>query len=319
MRRLILKILIKFGTVTGVVVIACGVVLILYSILYWFVPFASFWSGFILAAIISLVTAYPLGSMVNSYALKLKTQSKAAKADSATKNKLINILSHDLNSPLNNIKQTLIMLESEIISREDFLGLSKSLSKEIDRTLTLTSNLIKWIQIQRRDFKPDMVKLKIGEVIEECIHLYIPISKEKGITLNYNPSTDYEFESDPEMIKIIVRNLLSNAIKYSHQNGIVEIHVLADEKTASVLVTDTGVGMSEDEVRRLLAMNTLTSQPGTNEEKGTGLGISLCKTVVGQLNGDLSAKSREGSGTTFQLDIPAPNLRRLNIQEKVIN
>lgn len=201
---------------TGVVLIILTTVCTLYSIIYWFIPFTSFWSGLLIAAIIGLITSYPIGWIIFSYASKMKSQSKAAKADSRVKNKLINILGHDLKSPLTNIKQTLVLLNSGHINQDEFNHLTKLLTKDIDSTLTLTSNLIKWINVQQKDFKPEIKAIKVSDLINECISLYLPIAREKNITLVSNRGIDFNINSDPEMIKIVLRNLLSNAIKFSH-------------------------------------------------------------------------------------------------------
>ncbi len=256
-----------------------------------------------------------MGWIVLSYASKMRSQSRAARMNSAMKNKLINILSHDLSSPLSNIKHTLDMLESKFIDRDEFNDISKTLSRDIDLTLTLTSNLIKWINVQRKDFKPEIVKFKLNDAIDECIRLYTPMAKDKRISLDYDKSYDFELESDPEMIKIVLRNLLSNAIKFSHANATILIAAGTIDNQLSMSVADDGIGIAEKEVHKLFAENTLQSQLGTNEEKGTGVGLTLCKTILGKLNGNIYAKSKLGSGTTFYFNIPAPNLKRLSLNQ----
>ncbi len=309
MKRLIVYVYTRMNTLSGVVLISWTTVCSLYSILYWFVPFASFWTGFILATLISVITAYPMGLIILSYASKLKSQSKAAEADNQVKNKLIYILGHDLKSPLNNIRQTLSMLDHGHIDQNEFNHLTKILAKDIGSTLNLTSNLIKWINIQQNDFKPEIKSVKISELIKECASLYMPIAREKNIDLLVNTGVDIEMDSDPEMIKIVLRNLLSNAIKFSHPHSKINIDQNISGSEVSLSVADYGVGMSKEEVDILFSLTEVKSQVGTNQEKGTGLGVNLCKTVIEKLGGKIWAEGKLGEGTTFTFTVPSPNIK----------
>ena len=288
-----------------------GLVILLYSILFLMIPFTSFWSGLALASIIAIVVASPVSFLMVGYAEKIRRQSREAMANNETKSKLINVLGHDIKSPLNNIKQTLYMLNSNMLSEEEFDQLILLLSKNVDSTLNLTNNLIKWIHVQQRDFKPKIVKTKVHDLLQETVEIYQSMASDKKISLIVNYNDDCEAESDPEMIKIVLRNLLSNAIKFTHENGKVWLDFKVMGNLLVFQVKDNGVGMNPERVNSPAKLKNIESEYGTQQEKGTGLGLNLCKNVADKLGGHIWVRSGIGKGTTFYFSVPSPTLTKV--------
>jgi len=300
------------------VLLSWASVSVLYSLFYWLIPFTSFWSGFLLASAISIVLGYPISLLAVSYAIKIKSQSEEAEANNETKNRLINILGHDLKSPLNNIQQTLYMLDAKMISPEEFSNLVRLLSKNVESTLNLTNNLIKWIHLQQRDFTPRKVRTRIISLLQESIDIYQSMASDKRIDLQISAIDDYEAESDPEMIKIVLRNLLSNAIKYTNENGKVVLTFSVMGNLLVFQVKDNGVGMSPERVNSLFKLVNLESAHGTHDEKGTGLGLNLCKNVADKLGGHIWVRSEVGKGTTFYFSVPSPKLVKIPVDTVMV-
>ncbi|MEM6524937.1 MAG: HAMP domain-containing sensor histidine kinase [Bacteroidota bacterium] len=312
MKKFVISTYTRTKTMSGVVLVVWVTVCSLYTLLYWFIPFTSFSTGFLLASVISLITAYPVGWIILSYASKMKSQSQMAKEDNKVKDKLINILGHDLKGPLNNIKQTLVLLNDGHINRDEFDHLSKNLTKDVDSTLNLTSNLVKWINVQQKDFRPEILRVNIAELIKECITLYDPIALEKNIELDYYSPINLEMDTDPEMIKIVLRNLIGNAIKFSHAHNKIDIDHDISGTEVTFSIADYGIGMSPQDAKALFSLNEVKSQVGTNQEKGTGLGMNLCKTVVNKLEGRIWVDAKLGEGTTFHFTVPSPYIKVLS-------
>lgn len=286
-------------------------VLVLYSILYLVIPFTSFWTGMAIAAVIALVVASPVSFLMVGYAEKIRNQRREAIANDETKSKLINVLGHDIKSPLNNIKQTLYMLNSNMLDEEEFDQLVLLLSKNVDSTLNLTNNLIKWIHVQQYDFKPKIVKTRVHVLLQETVEIYHTMASDKKITLTVSCEEDYETESDPEMIKIVIRNLLSNAIKFTHENGKVQLDFRVMGNLLVFQVKDNGIGMNPDRVNSPVKLRHIESEYGTQQEKGTGLGLNLCKNVADKLGGHIWVRSGIGKGTTFYFSVPVPMLTKV--------
>jgi len=106
------------------------------------------------------------------------------------------------------------------------------------------------------------------------------------------------------MIKTILRNLISNAIKFTHRNGKVEVLVIAENQHVNISVADTGIGMTDDTIAKIFRIDSDLSTPGTDNERGTGLGLFLCKEFVEKHGGKIWAESEEGKGSIFIFLIP---------------
>jgi signal transduction histidine kinase len=152
-------------------------------------------------------------------------------------------------------------------------------------------------------FYPSVISA--GKVIETELEGLKHAADQKNISLTTRLNGDIELTADENMIRSTIRNLISNAIKFTPQNGRVGITA---EKTGSQVifsVSDNGIGMSEAILSGLFSIETATSVPGTDKEKGTGLGLILCKEFVEKHGGTIRAESKPGEGSTFTFSIPA--------------
>ncbi|MEP2969463.1 sensor histidine kinase, partial [Nonlabens ulvanivorans] len=130
------------------------------------------------------------------------------------------------------------------------------------------------------------------------------IAQAKNITITYNAVQDIEFYTDSNLLKTVLRNLISNAIKFTNPNGSINITALQKDKFLEIAVIDTGVGMSTEHMTDLFNLTTHKSQPGTEGEKGSGLGLILCKEFVEKMHGTLWVESVVNKGSTFKFSLP---------------
>ena len=133
----------------------------------------------------------------------------------------------------------------------------------------------------------------------ECIKLFILPAEKKGITLQLNAKDNIMAYGDQEMINTVMRNLLDNAIKYSNSGQTVELDIKAEEDLIRVAVRDQGVGIQEVDLNGLFNLASQSVSRGTGGEKGTGLGLIICKEFVEKNGGKLIVKSEPGRGSTF--------------------
>lgn len=225
----------------------------------------------------------------------------------ATKDKLFSIIAHDLRSPFN-----AILGFSELL-RENSQELADGERKEYvefihvsaSSALNLLDNLLNWARSQsgRTQFTPEAVQLR--SVIHDIISMTSSQAKIKNIAIHSRLIDDIEVHADVNMLKTILRNLVSNAIKYTNENG--EIAIAAERKEAyiEVSVSDEGVGMSEETLNLLFTMDTNITTMGTANEKGSGLGLVLCKDFVNNHGGQIWASSELGKGSTFHFTLPS--------------
>lgn len=183
---------------------------------------------------------------------------------------------------------------------------AKTINFSAKNTYKLLENLLEWSQSQtgRTDYKPKEILL--NTIITETIDLMQDTAKEKNInTLSRIPDKLSVF-ADPNMLSTILRNLVSNALKFTNKGGQVEIRVEKQNEQALICISDNGTGMSESVKSKLFKIHEKVSKQGTDNEKGTGLGLLLCKEFVEKHDGKIWVESEEGKGSKFSFTLPSP-------------
>ena len=224
-----------------------------------------------------------------------------------TKDKLFSIIAHDLKSPFNALLGLSNMLEQESnksnISIERIKDFSKMIHTSASNSFDLLVNLLEWSRLQadRIVIRPE--SLDLNEIIMENVKISHTAALNKDIALNYLTSGNCLLVSDRAMINTILRNLISNAIKYTPQNGNITVSLAQSDSMCLVSVQDSGVGIKEETLKDLFQTNAIQSTPGTANEKGTGLGLFLCRDFVNRLGGDIWVESTYGHGATFTFSL----------------
>jgi len=234
-------------------------------------------------------------------------QNKKLKNLNAQKDKFFSIIAHDLKSPFNSILGFSSLL-TEQIKEKNYDGVeeyAKIIEMSSNRAIDLLMNLMEWSRSQtgRMEFNPE--HFEMINLIDEVILLFDDIAAQKNISINTNkfPSNALIF-ADKDMTKTILRNLISNAIKFTHTGG--EIIILTDEnkKELTVSVSDNGIGISKSKLKTIFLIGENHTTSGTNKEKGTGLGLILCKEFVEIQEGNIWTESEQGKGSTFYFTLP---------------
>lgn len=216
------------------------------------------------------------------------------------KNKFFSIMSHDIRSPLTSILTFAEYLQSgaEDFSKEELVEYMEQFSDTIQNLYKLIENLIVWsnLQLNRIEMvlKPISIKLLTDGIMEEAA----PIASRKNIKLVNRIESSTRVQADENMLKFILKNLIDNALKFSNSFG--EVTVFTGQKNGflELLVQDQGVGMSESRLEKLFRVDVLSSSSGTSHEKGTGLGLIICKEFIQKMGGEINIVSKENSGTT---------------------
>ncbi len=239
----------------------------------------------------------------------LKESEKKFRELNATKDKLFSIIAHDLRSPFNGILGLSELLienfkKHEEIEAKEFLRLINSSAKE---TLVLLDNLLNWAKSQtgQIDFSPKEIDL--SPIIFEIIELSNPIAKLKEISIIQNQSGEIKVYADEDMVRTVLRNLISNAIKFTKHGGEIIVSTAFDQNQVEISVSDNGIGMNAKTLKKLFDISTNTTTPGTENEKGSGLGLVLCKEFVEKQGGKIRAKSKVGKGSDFKFTLPLYN------------
>jgi len=235
-----------------------------------------------------------------------KKEQQLAEANAA-KNMFFSIIAHDLRSPFHALLAfSEILLQSHRkIPDEEREEMIRIVSDSAGSLYKLIENLLEWTRTQtdRIEVKADVFEL--GSVIDKNIALLEPMAEKKGISMESTVCMECTVYADPGMVDVVVRNLLSNAIKYVHRGG--DVTVSAQESSGGVVVcvADTGVGIPADDLKKLFRIDAKIKTPGTENEKGTGLGLTICKEFIEKNEGRIWVDSKEGEGSTFCFWLPA--------------
>lgn len=237
-------------------------------------------------------------------ALVLQQQKEELENLNQLKDKLFSIVAHDLRGPLLSLKSLLQVLAMGKIQEQQFLHFAKTLEAEQQNTLWLVDNLLIWArsQMQGTSVKPESIS--IYSLANNTLTLLAPQAQRKSVQLHNLSRQDIEGFADTDMIQLVLRNLLSNAIKFCNEGDVITIETEpADNDMLLVSVRDTGIGIKAEKLPKLFGLRTYTSL-GTAKEKGSGLGLAMCRDFVENNGGKIWVESTEGEGSTFKFTIP---------------
>jgi signal transduction histidine kinase len=224
----------------------------------------------------------------------------------ASKDKFFSIIAHDLKNPFNTLIGFSDMLnESE--KAHDPVAIHKysdMINKSARQTFRLLENLLDWANAQRGKISFVPVELNLKEVIAEEFLMKGEMAGAKKIELISYLFEDLVIKADINMLRTILRNLISNAIKFTHRNGSVIVKAVVTKNNVEISVTDNGVGMSEETMARIFRIDSNLSTRGTEDEKGTGLGLFLSREFVEKHGGKIWVESEESKGSTFKFTLP---------------
>jgi two-component system sensor histidine kinase ChiS len=220
------------------------------------------------------------------------------------KDRLLSVMSHDIKSPLNSLKGVLNIYNKGAISKDEFSTLTMQIENDLSKTSMLVENILHWTasQIKGVQLKPE--KFNLFELVEDTIRLFDSNVLAKKISIHHNVLPKTDVTSERNILTLVLRNLLSNAIKFSPEGGKITVEFKTGNSVLELRVKDDGVGMNSETVQSLMSSNNAVSTLGTGNEKGTGLGISLCREYVNSAGGGISVESAPGKGTTFIVVLP---------------
>lgn len=233
-------------------------------------------------------------------------QKKQLQELNATKDKFFSIIGHDLRSPFAGIIgfSDFLLKNLKILSvaeTDKYVGVINS---SVKNTLDLLDNLLLWSKSQTGKISFSPKKIVLASIIREVITASNSIAKIKNISLNLNKADEFDVYADENMLLIILRNLISNAIKFTEMGGHVNISLRSIDKQVEITISDDGVGMSDEIRESLFDISSNVTTIGTADEKGSGLGLVLCKEFVLKHGGSIWVESEEGKGSDFKFTLP---------------
>lgn len=229
----------------------------------------------------------------------------------ATKDKFFSIIAHDLRGPFNSIMgfSDLLVERSQEKDYEEFDKFATIILQSSQRAMELITNLLEWSRskVGRMEFNPE--NIEIADLIKSVAQLLKDSAQQKSIVLNLEVPEQVTVFVDKAMMGTILRNLVSNAIKFTRPGGEIVISAHPEKDQLIVMVADNGVGIKKEVIDKLFVIDESYSTSGTHGEKGTGLGLILCKEFIEKQGGEIKVESEVGKGSKFYFNIPQ-NLKK---------
>jgi ligand-binding sensor domain-containing protein/signal transduction histidine kinase len=234
---------------------------------------------------------------------ELEAQAEKLQESNMIKNKLFSIIAHDLRSPLIELGSLVSLYNLHAMTEEEIKGFFPKVQKSLEYTNGMLNNVLHWARSQMEGINVKPEPIDMSALTAEKVSLYSPSATNKGIELTSHINGETYGYADREMIDLVMRNLISNAIKFCEKGDKIDIRAKQDGDFLCIEVEDTGAGIPTDTLPKLFG-HDLVSTVGTQNEKGTGLGLMLCEDFVTKNKGKIGVNSEVGKGSTFWFTIP---------------
>lgn len=270
-------------------------------------------TGLIVFALLLVITGSILLVLLRKLKNKnrqLSMQKEELKQINTAKDRMFLVIGHDLRGPVWNLRALIELIREDIDSNdtaamnENFYALSRAVQSVSD----LLENLLYWAKSQDGKMLFNPAPTDMNQLVSKSILPYKPWAEVKNITINYQQNNgELMVHADANMIQTVIRNLLSNAIKYSFRDSSIDIALDRHNNSCRFTITDKGVGLEPDELKRMAENEKIKQQKGTGNETGSGIGLSLCRDFINRHNEELKVESEKGAGTRFSFNLPLLN------------
>jgi signal transduction histidine kinase len=221
------------------------------------------------------------------------------------RDKLISMIAHDVRAPLTSLQNTLYLTREKIINQEEYAYLSQLLDNDIRHLISMLDNTLLWAREQIHVLNVDRAQFNLYELSQDVLGLYNQSIKDKRLEIKNEIPKDLNVVSDREIIHTVLRNMVSNAIKFTPLNKTITLSVDSKADEVLVHVADEGCGI-EFGILEKISRKEFVSTRGTNNEKGTGLGLMFSYDLLAKLNESLTIRTEPGEGTTVIFSITPP-------------
>ena len=238
---------------------------------------------------------------------QLNNLNNSLKEHDYTKDKFLSIIAHDLRGPFHALLGLSEALANDIdeLSNDEIKDYNKDINKSLKRQYELLNNLLHWSRLQNTNFSLSLESICLFDELNNTIQTLELAAAEKKISITNEVDKTIAVNADKSMIQLVMRNIISNSIKFSIKNGTIKIFSEQFDGHIKISVSDKGVGIPAKDLDKIFRMDVQYSTAGTMDEKGTGLGLMLCKEIVEKHGGSIEIKSEPGRGTdvTFSLKV----------------
>jgi len=257
---------------------------------------------------------------IKTYVAELQKSEESLRKLNAQKDKFLSIVSHDLRSPFNSILGfcDLLLDESVSFDEKEQRQYLQIIANSARQQLELVNNLLDWSRLETGRLRYNPKKHNLAALVRRSFDNLSGNARRKGITLKYTGPEIINIRADDVLVIQLLTNLIGNALKFSESGGEVEVSARPlDNDMVETSVRDTGVGIAEEDLEKLFRIDAKFTSEGTEGEKGSGLGLALCKEITEIHGGSIRAESKKGEGSTFTFTLPGAVLRSVLLVEDV--
>lgn len=234
---------------------------------------------------------------------KLKEQKAELEEVNDSKDRLFAIISHDLRSPLTSMQGILFMMKNHLLSQDEVELVVDEMEGSIQKNLNIMEDLLAWAKEQLSGVEMNLKPIGLKNVTDGVVEGQEFVADKKGVKIIQEVPENVTVLADLNALKLVIRNVVSNAIKFTDTGDIIEISISESENTTQLRIKDSGIGIPQEAKDKIFENKNWTRE-GTQNEKGTGFGLSLSKDFVERMNGRIWFESKEGEGTTFFIELP---------------
>jgi signal transduction histidine kinase len=224
-----------------------------------------------------------------------------------TKDKIFSIVSHDLRSPLTALRGVFTLVENKGMTVEELRNFVPELTRRIGHASDIAEELLHWSRSQMDAIEINLIEFDVADLLKKKKQRFTQSANDKGVIITVDiPQSSILVYADIDMVKTVLRNLISNAIKFSNHGGTITLQADTQNGFSKICVTDNGIGILPEHVNKMFKEHGFTTA-GTANEKGTGLGLMLCKEFIEKNGGKIWVESEWGKGSSFCFTLPLAN------------
>jgi signal transduction histidine kinase len=265
---------------------------------------------YMLLVLLKYIDKIKLNQLLEEKNHKIEQSEQELRLLNASKNKFFSIIAHDLKNPFHSVMGYSHLLSTDYsnFTEKERRKFASDIHQSTNTIFRLLQNLLDWSGSQTGKLIVTPMETEYNRILDNSVSVLHTLAQQKKIKLNYPYSEGLMIYADPQMIETVLRNLINNAIKFTPENGTVHITAQQTGTEVTITVTDTGVGISDEDVRNLFRIDSKVKRKGTNDEDGSGLGLILCYEFIIKNNGTIQVESKPGKGSSFIVRIPAKTM-----------
>jgi two-component system, sensor histidine kinase and response regulator len=238
---------------------------------------------------------------------EMQSQAENLQQLNELKTKLFSAISHDLRGPISNVQALLDLFTKKLMTADEFLLISDKLKANLNSTQRILENLLNWAVSQMEGIKTEKQNVDLGNCIDDAARLMEEIANRKNIIIRKKVEENLVVRADADQLQLILRNLIHNGIKFSKSGSELAITAYRENKNCRTKIRDSGIGMSQEEIDRIINSKEHFTKVGTHQEKGTGLGLLLCQEFIAKNGGIFEIKSKSGEWTEVSFTLALAN------------